>query len=82
MPDPKYTGSPSGSGNPPGKHSEGYLSGESGSEGPFVEKSSYRGDMHVGVPAKADIVGNQPVGQDTSDIKEWADSPAIPSGKV
>lgn len=64
MPSPKYTGSPSGAGNPPGHYSKGYLrdpKGMYGGKGHFVSNKSYRGDMHVGgIMETPPVVGNQP----------------------
>jgi hypothetical protein len=51
----------------------------SGEGGHFISKSSYRGDMHVGVPATASVVGNQPE-QSSSDIN-FTGKPAIPGGE-
>ena len=72
MPDPKYTGSPSGQGNPPGKHSQGYLKNPGGG-GHFVNDKSYRGDMHVGgIVETSPIVGNQPQTNKTSSLESFA----------
>jgi hypothetical protein len=73
MPAPKYTGDPMGSGNPPGKHSEGYL-GETqpAASGHFVDDGSYRGDMNVGTPSTATMVGNQPATEGSADVNKWS----------
>lgn len=72
MPDQKYTGSPMGSGNPPGKYSDGYLS-EVKSEGHFVDDASYRGDMHVGgITDSPTVVGNQPKQDSDSSLEKFA----------
>jgi len=67
MPQAKYTGSPSGSGNPPGKHSPGYTSDPGAGAGNFNRKKSYRSDMHVGMSDTAPVVGNQPKEQKSSE---------------
>ncbi len=59
MPDPKYVGSPTGGGNPPGKYSKSGLM-DMPTSGHFVEKSAYAGSMDVGrAPKMAPVVGNQ-----------------------
>ena len=55
----KYTGSPTGTGNPPGKHSKGYLGSQS-DRSHFVNKGNYRGSMNVGRSDSASDIGNQP----------------------
>lgn len=61
MPKATYAGNPTGEGNPPGKHSEGYLNNPGEKDGHFTMDSSYRGDMHVGkITENASEVGNQP----------------------
>ena len=74
MPDSKYTGSPSGSGNPPGKYSDAYLSSNSGMSGShFVDDASYRGNMHIGgIVSSPPVVGNQPKQNSDSSIESFA----------
>lgn len=71
MPDASYTGSPTGTGNPPGEHSKGYLKGGSDS-GHFVSDGSYRGSMNVGVKASATEIGNQPEGAASQSLTKEA----------
>ena len=59
MPAPKYTGNPTGSGNPPGEHSPKYLDNVE-TPANFNEKASFRSPMHVGIADKEKVVGNQP----------------------
>lgn len=66
MPDSKY-GSPTGSGNPPGKYSKGYL-GSMKERGHFVNNGGYRGQMNIGRTDYATNVGNQPKQQSTSEL--------------
>lgn len=71
MPDKKYTGSETGTGNPPGQHSEGYLNPtESGDH--FVSAKSYRGSMNVGISESATEVGNQPKENKTATLESRA----------
>ena len=72
MPDPKYTGTPTGSGNPPGQHSDGYLKSSGGEGGHFVEDSSYRGSMNIGINSAATNVGNQPKQDTDSSLESFA----------
>lgn len=70
MPSAKYAGSESGTGNPPGQYSKGYLSGTEGSnEGHFLSKKSYRGSMNVGISDTASQVGNQPKENKTASLE-------------
>ena len=55
--DMTHAGSPTGSGNPPGKHSDSYLSGGS-MGGNFTGKAGYHAGMDVGMPKSASDVGN------------------------
>ena len=72
MPEPKYAGNPTGEGNPPGKHSEGYLKNP-GNGGHFVSDKSYRGDMHVGeIKETPPFVGNQPQQNDKKTLESFA----------
>lgn len=72
MPDPKYSGSPTGSGNPPGEYSKGYLN-ETSSEGHFVDDASYRGDMNIGgITDSPTEVGNQPNQNSDSSLDKFA----------
>ena len=72
MPSPKYTGSPSGEGNPPGKHSDAYLSDTGSNGNHFVNDASYRGDMHVGgIVSSSPVVGNQPKQNSDSSIESF-----------
>lgn len=74
-----YTGSDTGTGNPPGEHSSGYTDLPSGSgEGHFIENKSYRGDMHVGIPSGENVVGNQPTSGGEMDVN-WMGKPALRS---
>lgn len=73
----KYTGSPSGSGNPPGKHSGSYTSMPSQKSGHFMEESSFKGDMHVSVPGKPTEVGNQPKESSSKEVDSMANGPAL-----
>ena len=78
MPQAKYTGNPMGGGNPPGEHSYSYTTPADGSgEGNFNKKSSYRGDMNVGIKESAPVVGNQPKQTKTSTVNSKANGPAL-----
>lgn len=68
MPNPKYTGSPSGEGNPPGKHSEGYLTADKDS-GHFVADSAYKvyGDLGS-TSSSAGKSSNQPQKSSTNAV--------------
>ena len=53
-------GSPTGSGNPPGKHSSSYASSMKTSSGHFVDSKEFRGNMSVDRNASAKSAGIQP----------------------
>ena len=57
MPATKYTGSPTGTGNPPGKHSAGYLKNPDYSMGHFVEGKTYK-SYGISVGAEKVVSGN------------------------
>ena len=71
MPDQKYTGSPTGSGNPPGQYSKSYLS-SSESGGHFISSKGYRGSMNVGVNSTASEIGNQPKNSNSATLESRA----------
>lgn len=76
MPSEKYVGSGSGTGNPPGKYSKGYLkSSESG--GHFISNKGYRGGMNVGVNSSSTEVGNQVKSTSSSELSSMR-TQAIP----
>jgi hypothetical protein len=65
-------GSPGGNGNPPGKYDEGYLDGGD-KEDHFVNKASYRGDMHIGgISDSSPDVGNQPKQEGDGSLESFA----------
>ena len=68
MPDAKYTGNPTGSGNPPGEHRKAYLN-DTGMGAAHFNNKSYRGNMHVGINEAATVVGNQPQQEGTENIE-------------
>lgn len=74
MPEAKYSGSPTGSGATPGKHSDSYLS-STGEDSDFTKKSSYRGNMSVGRNETATVVGNQPQVNKTTAPEAFAHRP-------
>lgn len=78
MASPKYAGSPTGGGNPPGKHSPSYLSDPGEGESNFNRNPSYRGDMHIGMNKTATDVGNQPKSTSTKTIGSSAKGQALP----
>ena len=59
MPDMSHAGSSTGTGNPPGEYSKGYLKSpygsEAGKDGHFVTGKSYRGSMNVGMGDTAQV---------------------------
>jgi hypothetical protein len=72
-------GNPTGSGNPPGEHSDSYLvPGEGSGESHFNQNASYRSGGHVGINSKASDVGNQPEGEKSEDITKRVHGPALP----
>lgn len=75
MPKAKYTGNPMGSGNPPGKYSEGYLADNEGMHSRFDNKKSYRSPMHVGMSETAPVVGNQP--KESKSNEPMTNNPAL-----
>lgn len=73
-----YTGSPGGSGNPPGKHQKTYTRTKTDEADNFLNNKSYRGNMHVGINSSAKEVGNQPKESRTDSLEKHAKGPALP----
>ena len=65
---PYYSGNSMGTGNPPGKYSDSYLTSQMGKEGHFVDDADYRGSMHVGINGKSTDIGNQPQDKSNKDL--------------
>jgi len=53
-------GSPTGTGNPPGKYSDSYLTPSEGMHEQFMDKASYQAHMDVGMNRTAKEASNQP----------------------
>ena len=71
---PKYSGNPTGEGNPPGEHSDSYLTSEMGANGHFVNDSSYK--SFGGLEAKGEgEVGNQPKDKSSKDLEGPKENP-------
>jgi hypothetical protein len=75
MPATKYAGSPMGSGNPPGEHSEEYLSPPGSGTGHFVASSTYRAD--TGRAESEKVVGNQPAEKKEDKVEKFSNQPSI-----
>lgn len=66
-----HIGSPTGSGNPPGKHTNNYLSeSEYGAKGDFTAKKGYQ-PSSADINRSATIVGNQPKETKTDSLESF-----------
>lgn len=64
-----HIGSATGTGNPPGKHTEAYLTeAEYGAKGDFTTKDGYQ---MATIKRSATVVGNQPKENKTSTIESF-----------